>query len=135
MTEFTKNAQKAGLKIHGDFAFGFPGENRQSAMETIAWVKELKPYSAQFQLMIPFKGTPYHDEMLKMGWLDENGQPDLPGYSNSDIRRMAKKAYRSFYIRPQYFYNCCKSPNQLIFSRLKTIRRAIPAMLWKKWRV
>ena len=135
MTKFTEDAKRAGLRIHGDFAFGFPGETPEGALKTIEWACRLNPATAQFQLMIPFPGTPYHAEMQSNGWLNAEGQPDMPQFSNEQLRAMAKRGYRAFYLSPQYLWKCVRHPYDYFFGRLKTIGRAIPAMFWNKWDV
>jgi anaerobic magnesium-protoporphyrin IX monomethyl ester cyclase len=135
MIKFTDDAKRAGLRIHGDFAIGFPGETPQSAKKTIDFAYRLNPHTAQFQLMIPFPGTPFFSEMQKNGWLNANGQPDMPQFSNAQIRAMAKKAYRKFYLSPKYVLKSICHPYECVFGRLKAIRRAIPAMFWKRWHV
>lgn len=133
MTRFTQDAQRAGLHIHGDFAIGFPGETPASAAKTIEWACRLNPDTAQFQLMIPFPGTPYYEEMLRNGWLNAQGEPDMPQFTNEQIRSLAKKAYRSFYLRPQYLWRCFRHPHRHFLSRLSAINRAIPALFWRRW--
>jgi len=135
MTRFTEDARRAGLRIHGDFAIGFPGETPESAARTAEWAYRLNPHTAQFQLMIPFPGTPFYDEMQANGWLDEDGQPDMPQFSNDQIREAAKAAYRRFYLSPRYAWTCLCHPYERVLSRLKTIARALPAMFWRRWRV
>jgi len=133
MTQFTGDANRAGLRIHGDFAVGFPGETRESFEKTIAWAKRLDPYTAQFQLMIPFPGTPYQAMMKANGWLNERGEPDMPQFPNEQIRAMAKRAYRKFYLTPRYLWKCVCHPYDRVLVRLKTMARAIPAMFWRRW--
>lgn len=135
MTRFNEDAKRAGLRIHGDFAIGFPGETPESAMKTVRWALDMNPDTAQFQLMIPFPGTPYYDEMKANGWINAEGRPDMPGFSDERMRAVAKKAYRAFYISPSYLWKCVKSPREHFFNRFKSIVRAIPAMFWKKWDV
>jgi len=133
MTRFTEDAKRAGLRIHGDFAVGFPGETPESFEKTIAWAKRLNPYTAQFQLMIPFPGTPFHEEMAARGWLNERGEPDMPQFTNDQIRALAKKAYRRFYLSGSYLWKCMCHPYDRVVLRLKTMARAIPAMFWRRW--
>jgi len=135
MSVFTRDAKRAGLRIHGDFAIGFPGETREEALKTIRWAYRLNPHTAQFQLMIPFPGTPFYAYMKEKGWLNNKGQPDMPDFTNAQIRAMAKTAYRSFYLSPKYLYKCVRDPGEHFFKRLATIKRAIPAMFWKRWEV
>ena len=133
MTRFTADAKRAGLRIHGDFAIGFPGETPESFEKTIAWAKRLDPYTAQFQIMIPFPGTPYHALMKANGWLNERGEPDMPQFTNDQIRAMAKRAYREFYFSARYAWRCLRHPHDRVLLRLKTMWRALPAMLWRRW--
>lgn len=133
MEEFTWNAKRAGLRIHGDFIIGNLGETKQTAAETIRWAKRLNPHTAQFQLANVLEGTPFHRVLKENGWLTPNGEPDYPDFSNEDIRRTAKQAYRSFYLSPQYAFKCLRHPYEHLFGRLKTISVAIPAMFWRRW--
>lgn len=135
MTRFTEDARRAGLRIHGDFALGFPGETPEKARATIRWACSLKPHTAQFQLMIPFPGTAYHAQMQEAGWLNDAGQPDMPAFRNDEIRATAKRAYRSFYFSRHYLRQALAHPREHVLGRLKTIRRALPAMFWKTWQV
>ena len=106
MTEFTYNAKKVGLKIHGDFAIGFPGETKETIKDTIKWACEIRPHSAQFQLMIPFEGTPFFNElnqkcsnklanavkMMKI-WRDNKTQLDL---SSLALEKVAYDAFNEY---------------------------------------
>jgi len=133
MTEFTKDAKRAGLGIHADFAFGFDGETVDGMRETIRWAKELDPDTAQFQLMIPFPGTPFYERLKEKKWLNEKGEPSYPWLSNEEIRRVAKQAYQEFYFSFRYLRRVIRHPYQHFLTRLDTISRAIPAMFWKRW--
>ncbi|OWY70338.1 hypothetical protein B7486_16220 [cyanobacterium TDX16] len=133
MTDFTFDAKRAGLRIHGDFVIGFPGETHETARKTINWAKKLNPDTAQFQLANVLEGTPFHDTLRQNGWLTPEGEPDYPQLSNSEIRHLAKKAYRDFYLSPSYAWKCVKHPYEHFFGRLKTIKVAVPAMFWKRW--
>ncbi|MFH1416997.1 MAG: radical SAM protein [Planctomycetota bacterium] len=133
MNEFTLNAKRAGLRIHGDFVIGFPGETRETTLKTIRWAKKLNPHTAQFQLANILEGTPLHKLLDENGWLTPNGEPDYPDFSNDEIRQMAKQAYRSFYLSPQYALKCLRHPHEHLLGRLKTVSVAIPAMFWRRW--
>ena len=133
MTKFTEDAKRAGLRIHGDFALGFPGETQESAMKTIKWACKLDPHTAQFQLMIPFPGTPYYQLMKEKGWLNERGEPDMPQLPNEELRRLGKIAYRRFYLSFRYLRRVAKHPYEHFFGKLRAISRAIPAMFWRRW--
>ena len=133
MTQFTKDAKRAGLRLHADFAIGFNGENIEGLKKTIKWAKELDPDTAQFQLMIPYPGTPFFELLNEEGWLNERGEPDYPYLSNEEMRKWGKIAYRKFYLSWRYLKRAVKSPYEHLFGRIDTISRAIPAMFWRKW--
>ena len=133
MEEFTHNAKRAGLGIHGDFASGFLGETAESARTTLKWAKRLNPDTAQFQLANVLEGTPFHAQLKEKGWLNPDGEPDYPHFSNEDIRAAAKRAYRAFYLSPQHLLKCICHPYELFFGRFKTMSAAVPAMFWKRW--
>jgi len=132
MEKFTLDAHKAGLSIHADFAFGFPGETKESIENTIAWAKKLKPDTAQFQLMIPFKGTKFYKDLKKNGNL-KNNEPNFKQLSANEIRQYAKKAYREFYFSWHYLKRILKNPIQHFVLRFDTYRKAIPAIFWQRW--
>ncbi len=133
MTEFTEDAKRAGLRIHGDFVIGFPGETKDTAETTIRWAKQLNPHTAQFQLANVLEGTPMHRTLSENGWLTPEGEPDYPDFSNGEIRAAAKRAYRRFYLSPQYAMKCLRHPYEHLLGRLKTISVAVPAMFWRRW--
>lgn len=132
MTRFSIDAKRAGLRIHGDFAIGFPGETIESINKTIDWACNMRPHTAQFQLMIPFQGTPFYDELQNKGWI-KNGYPNYPGLSSKQLEEMSKKAYRKFYISLPFFKQMLFNPYEMFFSRLGTYLRAIPSIFWKDY--
>lgn len=134
MTRFTQDAKKAGLRIHGDFAIGFPGDTEDTVKETIQWACELRPHTAQFQLIIPFRETPCYNELKQNGFL-KDGAPDFPHLTRDKMEQLAKSAYRKFYLSFPYLLQAIRYPKEHIFNHLKTFSRAIPAMFWRKWDV
>ena len=135
MEKFTYDAHSVGLKIHADFAIGLPGETEKSVIETIEWAKKLKPFSAQFQMMIPFEGTPFYDYLKENGFINTKGEPDYPDLPNERLRQLAKKAYKSFYFSPHYLKRVICHPYEYFLKRFDTYYRAIPAIFWKTWKV
>ncbi len=133
MEAFTHSAKKAGLRIHGDFAIGFPGETAATVARTVRWAKRLAPHTAQFQLANVLEGTPFHRTCVDQGWLTDEGEPNYPNFSNHQMRVEAKRAYRSFYLSTQWALRCLRHPYENFLGRVKTMSVALPAMLWKRW--
>ena len=134
LTKFSHDSKRAGVRIHGDFAIGFPGETPRTIQNTIDWACEIRPHTAQFQLMIPFPGTPFHQLLLERNWLKDNA-PDYPEVSWSEMEMYAKKAYRQFYLSLPYLFEVMKHPYELGFAKINTYMSAIPSIFWKKWQV
>jgi radical SAM superfamily enzyme YgiQ (UPF0313 family) len=109
--EFTRNAKALGIKIHGTFILGLPGETRETIAGTIRFAREIDPDTIQVSLAAPYPGTALHREALERGWLDGTGlvdgdglqasalgYPDLP---REEIFAALETFYRRFYFRPR----------------------------------
>ncbi|MFT9061821.1 MAG: hopanoid biosynthesis associated radical SAM protein HpnJ, partial [Acetobacter orientalis] len=55
--EFTKNCHELGIKIHGTFILGLPGETKETIQETINFAKEINPHTLQVSLAAPYPVT------------------------------------------------------------------------------
>lgn len=134
--EFAEMAHKAGLKIHADFALGHIGETRESMMRTIELAKKMNPHTAQFQIMIPFKGTKYWDQLHEIDAMGTHGKPSFEkagGPTMEEIEQTAKLAYRKFYFSTAYLKKILADPKDYFFNRLDQYIKAIPAVTYKKW--
>lgn len=125
MREFAFNVHKAKLSMHADFAFGFPGESGKTVRKTIDFAKEIKPDTAQFQIMIPFEGTKFYTDLKK------NKNPDK--LTERELSNSAKDAYKEFYFSWNYLKRVLRHPIQHFVMRFDTYVKAIPAVFWKKW--
>lgn len=134
--EFAAMAHGAGLQIHGDFAMGHFGETRETMQRTLDLAKAINPHTAQFQIMIPFKGTKFWNQLEGVNAFNETGEPtyeDIGGVSSDEIRSFAKHAYRKFYFSPSYFKKIVSNPKEYFFNRFDQYISAIPAVTWKEW--
>jgi radical SAM superfamily enzyme YgiQ (UPF0313 family) len=115
MTQFTKNARKAGLLIHGDFIIGLPGETKQTIQKTRRIMKELKPDILQVSVATPFPGTEFYAWVSQNGYLltnDPNEYLDKRGHqkaiisypclSNEEMTDAVDEILRSYYISINY---------------------------------
>jgi hopanoid biosynthesis associated radical SAM protein HpnJ len=109
--EFTRNAKALGIKIHGTFIMGLPGETRETIAATIRFAREIDPDTIQVSLAAPYPGTALYREALEAGWLNGDGlvdgdgvqasalgYPDLP---REEIFAALETFYRRFYFRPR----------------------------------
>ncbi len=109
--EFTRQARALGIKIHGTFILGLPGETRETIEATIRFAQEIDPHTLQVSLAAPYPGTALHREALERGWLESEGlvdgrgrQASVIGYPHlprTEIFRALETFYRRFYFRPR----------------------------------
>ncbi len=108
---FTKDCHELGIKIHGTFIVGLPGETRETIEQTIRFATEINPHTLQVSLAAPYPGTALHKQALENGWLseahaeliDETGIQiaplDYPHLSHSEIFDSVETFYKRFYFR------------------------------------
>ncbi|HTY74462.1 MAG TPA: radical SAM protein [Candidatus Nanoarchaeia archaeon] len=106
-----KNAKEAGLMAVAGVILGFPGETKETAQETVQFVKELNPNDVGFYIATPYPGTPLYDEVKAKGWLRstdfnkyDTATPvfELPTLSMQELVKIREQAFQSFYLSPQY---------------------------------
>ncbi len=134
--EFAVMVHEAGLQIHGDFAMGHLGDNFETMQKTVDLAKAIDPHTAQFQIMIPFKGTRFWRQLDEMGAWSEDGEPSYEasgGASAEEIRAMAKSGYRQFYMSGSYLKKVLAQPRDYLFNRFDQYVRAVPAVTWGRW--
>jgi anaerobic magnesium-protoporphyrin IX monomethyl ester cyclase len=64
--EFSRNARKSGLLVHGDFIIGLPGETKETMEMTRNLIKEVHADILQVSVASPFPGTEFYE------WCKEN---------------------------------------------------------------
>ncbi|WP_428376644.1 hopanoid biosynthesis associated radical SAM protein HpnJ [Lichenicoccus sp.] len=109
--EFTRNCHELGIKIHGTFILGLPGETRETIQETIRFATEINPHTLQVSLAAPYPGTFLHKQATENGWLDEKNAELIdehgiqiapltyPHLSHTEIFDSVETFYRKFYFR------------------------------------
>lgn len=115
LREFTKNAKKTRLKILADFVIGFPGETKETAAQTIRFIKEIKPDLLQVAVATPIPGTEFYDWVKENGYLlvddlekslDEDGFQkcivSYPEFTKEDIENYVDRALKEYYLSPSY---------------------------------
>lgn len=117
------------IKVSGLFIIGLPGETYKDSLQTIEFSKRLPLDMAQFSILVPYPGSPLFYELKAKGQIDtgvrEDGTLDTsvwlrysayisytsskpiwvtPELSADALRKLQKKAFRDFYLRPKQFY-------------------------------
>ena len=136
MTEFMKNARKAGILIHGCFMAGLPGETKETMKQTIELAKRLKPDTAQFYPVMVYPGTEAYDwykerELIATDdfskWITPAGLHNTvirtEDLSSEELVRFCDDARRAFYLRPTYLFYKAKQ----VIKNPKEIKRNVKA--------
>lgn len=109
--EFTKNCHELGIKIHGTFILGLPGETKETIQETIKFATEINPHTLQVSLAAPYPGTFLYKQAMENGWLDKDHAELIdehgvqiaplhyPHLSHTEIFDNVETFYKKFYFR------------------------------------
>ncbi|MDO9391363.1 MAG: radical SAM protein [bacterium] len=113
--QFFKDAKQAGIRLHGCFMVGNPGETKQTLETTLEFAKELNPDTAQFYPIMVYPGTEAYEWAKSNGfltttdfreWLTPEGMHNSivsrPGLTSRDLVEFCDRARREYYLRPWY---------------------------------
>lgn len=84
--ETVKFTRELDINMHLTFAFGLPGETRETAQRTIDLALELNPDTLQFSIITPFPGSKYYDMLKHQGKLLTEDTRLYDGYSTAVLR-------------------------------------------------
>jgi len=115
MEKFAEDAVKAGVKVHGCFMVGLPGETRLSVQETLQFALRLPLDTAQFYPLMVYPGT-YSFAWAKShgmltaddfrDWLSPEGLHQCvirtEDLSSRQLVKFCNYARRRFYLRKSY---------------------------------
>lgn len=115
---FAKNCKKVGIKIHGDFIIGLPGETKDTIQKTIDYAKELDVETIQVSVAHAFPGTELYNfytqnnYMMHRAITDDGGHQlphiELPGLSREEMMAAVNRFYDEYYFRPRIVWRLVK---------------------------
>lgn len=115
---YFKNIRKARMDSLASVSFGFPGETRESIIQTTNWViNTLDPELALFTIATPFPGTSFYDQAKKDGLIKEHDYSkynlfhpimETSGLSRDYLKELTKWSFKKFYLRPSIILNNTK---------------------------
>lgn len=112
-----RKVNAAGIMTASTFMMGLPGETKEDIERTIRFAIDSGLTFAYFPVFEPYEGTPIYEVCKREGkWIKNSGyknailvnQEDVwePNtISRKEIERLAKLAFRKFYIRPKVLYH------------------------------
>jgi anaerobic magnesium-protoporphyrin IX monomethyl ester cyclase len=127
--EAFKMAQDIGLLTIASVVLGFPGETRESALETVKFIEEINPDDVGYYIATPYPGTPMAEKVKKNGWLRvtdfdkyDTATPifELPTLNMEELRKIRENAFHSFYLRPTYILRMFAKGGTYGYSATKT---------------
>jgi radical SAM superfamily enzyme YgiQ (UPF0313 family) len=118
-----ETSSKLGIKNWAYFIIGMPGETVETIDETIKFAKSLPLTLALFHIAVPYPGTPFYYEAVQNGWISASRWEDFdmdhstvlnyPDLSADELEYHAKRAFRSWAMRPGPAMTYLRSMNSL----------------------
>jgi radical SAM superfamily enzyme YgiQ (UPF0313 family) len=116
---FAKDCRELGIKVHGTFILGMPGETPETIRETIAFACEMDPETIQVSLAAPYPGTYLYKQAQENGWLEapqggnalvdthgvQHAALNYPGLTSTMMFESVDEFYRRFYFRPRKMFS------------------------------
>jgi len=128
-----KMTHKAGIETWVSFILGLPSETKEESDQTIDFAIKVNPTFVQFPIATPYPGTKLYELALKYGklkddWDDFNNWEEVVFVSNGrteeEIKKTVKKAYRKFYLRPEYLLKKVTSLTKLPLNKSLSLVKA-----------
>ena len=82
---FTRHAKTLGIKIHGTFILGLPGEAADTIQESIRFACDINPDTIQVSIAAPYPGTELFRQAVDNGWLSREALVDERGAQVSPV--------------------------------------------------
>ena len=115
--------REAGIEALVFCVLGFPGETRESMLETVRFLKSVRASFITVGIAVPAPGTDFFRHMdsanhlLHKRWdqYDPLKKPvyNYPGLTGQEIHDCAAYGLRQFYLRPGYIWDRVRSINSL----------------------
>jgi len=127
--------KEVGIPTMGHFIFGLPGETKDTARETINFMKTLDITYMQSYCAVPYPKTEFGEQARAKGWVstrdwseyDFGGSSivNMPAISSKDVTKFRGKAFRAFYLKPGKIIEEIK--------KFKSLRNLLPALNFWRW--
>lgn len=112
--EKVKLIKKHGIITHGFFMIGFPGDTKETVMQTIKFARDSGFHTSQFNILSPFPGCEIYDDWIKnkdmkdVDWRQFNvhtGMYETEELTAEDLKKLQRTALLYYYSRPLNFFN------------------------------
>jgi len=112
--QFAEDCHELGIKMHGCFIMGLPGETQETIQQTLQFAKDIDPHTIQCSVAAAYPGTYLYEQAKREGWLVDDTTGKLlmadgfqvtsisyPHLSHTEIFEAVEGFYRSFFFRPR----------------------------------
>lgn len=146
--EFMRDCHRLGILVHGTFILGLPGETRETIEKTIAFAKQIDPYSLQVSLAAPYPGTELYRQAQENDWLEKKSSTDLvqdrgiqeaviqyQDLTSAEIHAALERFYREYYLRPRPILRIMKDmvkDRQVMVRRLREAKEFFSFMAQRR---
>ncbi|MDO5835867.1 MAG: radical SAM protein [Methanobacterium sp.] len=126
-----KLSRENDIRTIASVVLGMPGDTKESIGRTVKFVRELNPSYALFSLATPYPGTRFYQEAVQDNLIKVKDwskytllSPVLETVDCSldELKKMQKKAFRQFYLRPVYLMKQVRMDGPIL---LKTVAAMI----------
>lgn len=106
-------ARQARIKTFASFILGLPGETWDTVRETVDFVSQTMPTSAEFNVAVPYPGTKLYEMVYGdqgAGAVDfrrlyqDDAVVGTEALSPADLNKARGMAYRSLYFNPRWWF-------------------------------
>lgn len=129
-------AERVGIRTKGFFMIGFPTETPDEIEATVRFAVESELSFAGFYMVVPQEGTPIHALAMRespeatAAVTVEDFYNDAPWYQLAygvDLRRIQKRAFRRFFLRPRRIARIVRTvrPGSLVRGLAEFLRIAV----------
>ncbi len=127
-------AKKNDIRTIASVVLGMPGDTKESIKRTVKFARELNPSYAIFSLATPYPGTRFYQQAVQENLIKVRDwskftllSPVLETVDCSleELKKMQKKAFRQFYLRPQYLLKQVWRDGPILFKTVVTMIREV----------
>jgi radical SAM superfamily enzyme YgiQ (UPF0313 family) len=104
-----RHCESLGIKVIGFYIIGFLDDTVDSVESTLDYAKRLNTYLAQFDIMTPYPGTRFYEEIKDQVYETDwrkfntyNPTVKLKHLSPEQVKGFKQKAYRDYYLTPHW---------------------------------
>src|SRR5262245_39166904 len=132
---FAKDCKKLGIRVHGDFIIGLPGETKETIDRTIDFAKELDSETIQVSIAHAYPGTELHDQLSRKqipiveAMTDDHGHQlphiDYPQLGRQEMMSAVNRFYDEYYFRPRVVWRIVREALWSARERKRLTREAL----------